>query len=280
MCDRGHLKPARELNTAGLRAHRAICHWQVNFPQFWQMKMQQFWREFFPPGRVPGCWIRQGFEQPARTEAVLVVVTDHDPPFLRSQFGSDSRLPTTRFVRKCLAARSAANELVNRVVSRSVRQPARILIHQQVEGSSPSRIATENRSKTACCEYLPSDDMTPPLPHGEPLANNSGQPSVSDWRPAAPATTAVARIQASIRSSRAAVPERGSTWPDQSRDTPSCRLQRHRDRGACTARPNSCRIRPRPGEPRNSGAVHAMTRRNSGNFFSFANRRHRSIRDS
>ncbi len=66
-----------------------MCHWQVNFPQFWQMKMQQFWREFFPPGRVPGCWIRQGFEQPARTESVLVVVADHDPSFLRRRSGPE-----------------------------------------------------------------------------------------------------------------------------------------------------------------------------------------------
>ena len=34
----------------------------------------QFWREFVPPSRVPGCWIRQSFEQPARADAILVVV--------------------------------------------------------------------------------------------------------------------------------------------------------------------------------------------------------------
>ena len=45
--------------------------------------MQQFWREFFPPGRVLGCWIRHGFGQPVRTETVLFVVADHDPSFLR-----------------------------------------------------------------------------------------------------------------------------------------------------------------------------------------------------
>ena len=48
-----------------------LCQWQVNFPQFRQMKMQQIWREFFPPGRVPVCWIRQGFGQEAILPAAL-----------------------------------------------------------------------------------------------------------------------------------------------------------------------------------------------------------------
>ncbi len=67
------------------------CHWQVNFPQIWQTKMQQFCREFFPPGRVPECWIRHGFGQPVRTEIVLFVVADHDPSFLRRRSGPDRR---------------------------------------------------------------------------------------------------------------------------------------------------------------------------------------------
>ena len=76
--------------------------------------MQQFWREFVSPSRVPECWIRQGFEQPARTEAILVVVerrlhAGQPPPAFRLH----RRTGGTRI--RVSARCALANQLVQRL---------------------------------------------------------------------------------------------------------------------------------------------------------------------
>ena len=100
-----------------------------------------------------------------------------------------------------LAAKIAANHLICDAVSCPARQYPRRDSNQQVEGSNPSRVATENRFKTECCETITSRDVMPRRPRGKPLAtiqvNLPSHPGGSLYPTGMPFRRSVATVRSS-----------------------------------------------------------------------------------